>query len=156
MAIVPPSVRVTTTVAERGQVSGSNQKLDPKLSAAIFSGSLRSAGEGSLSEVVQVGSRYSVAYVQDLKKAGLRPLSEVRSQIETQVLGSKQAEAAANFMEKHVSALKPVDNLKTVLEEQAKRVAAAEKAAGTATPNTPSATPGTSSGTPATPEPATK
>lgn len=139
------------TVSERGTITGGEQKLDPKLESAVFSGPLRSVGEGSLTDVVQVGNRYSVAYVSDLKKAAVQPLSAVRSQIEQQVLGSKKSEASKAFMSKQVDALKPVDNLKTVLADQAKRVAAAEKAAATSTGGTTTTAPATPNATPATP-----
>lgn len=138
------------TVSERGTVAPSTPQapgtLDSKLEAAIFTGQLRSVGEGSLSEVVPVGARYSVAYIKDLKKAGIQPLSAVHSQVETQLLASKKAEAGAAFLKKEVDALKPTNNLKAVLDAQAKRVAATEKAAegtGSSAPQAKPTTPST-------------
>lgn len=127
------ATKAGATVSERGTVAPVTPEapgsIDAKLSDAVFTGALRSVGEGGLSNVVQVGKRYSVAYVKDLKKAATKPLSEVRTQIEQQALQAKKTELAQKFMKDEVAKLKPVDNLKTVLADQAKRVAAAEKAA---------------------------
>ncbi|MFC4639722.1 peptidylprolyl isomerase [Deinococcus hohokamensis] len=131
------------TVSERGSVTAGDGKLGEALDAAVFSAkSLKPAGEGSLSDVVKVGERYSVLYVTDLKPAATQPLSAVRDQIETQVLASKRAETGQAFLAKQVAALNPVDKLKTVLAAQEKRVAAS---APKATPQT--ATPNGSTGT---------
>lgn len=151
------ATKAGATVSERGTVSPTTNPqmpgpLDSKLEAAVFGGDLRSAGEGSLSSVVQVGKRYSVAYVKDFKKAAVKPLSEVRSQIEQQALQSKKAEASQNFLKTEVAKLKPVNNLKTVLADQAKRVAAAEKEAAASEPAT---TPGTGTDKATTTPPAT-
>ncbi|UQN05638.1 peptidylprolyl isomerase [Deinococcus sp. QL22] len=142
------------TVSERGAVTGGDGKLGEELNAAVFTAkTLKTAGEGSLSDVVQVGTRYSVAYVADLKRAATQPLSAVRTQIEQQVLGTKKNEVGTAFVAKQVAALKPTDNLKTILAAQEKRV---PKAVAPATPaaGTP-ATPATGTDAPATETPAT-
>lgn len=141
------ATKAGATVSERGSVTAGDGKLDKALDAAV-SGALRSVGEGSLTAVVPVGKRFSVAYVRDLKKASTKPFSEVRGQLEEGVLARKKMEASGAFLKKQVDALKPVDNLKKVLDEQAKRVAAAEKAAKAASP-TPQTTPATPPAAPA-------
>ncbi|QLG09361.1 peptidyl-prolyl cis-trans isomerase [Deinococcus sp. D7000] len=169
------------TVSERGAVTAGDSKLSPELEAAVFSAkTLKDAGEGSLSDVVKVGDRYSVLYVTDLKPAVTQPLSAVRGQIEAQVLAAKKNEAGQAFVSKEVAALKPTDNLDKVLAAQAKRVADAEPkptapASDSSTPDsaapagaTPadgapadaapkdSATPPATDAEPATPAPATR
>lgn len=135
--------RAGATVSERGGVTAGDGKLSPELEAAVFSATtLKDAGEGSLSDVVKVGNRYSVVYVTDLKPAVTQPLSAVRGQIEAQVLGTKKSEAGQAFVSREVAALNPTDNLDRVLEAQAERVAAAAP-----TP-TPPATDPAPSGTP--------
>ncbi|WP_192930834.1 peptidylprolyl isomerase [Deinococcus sp. AJ005] len=134
------------TVSERGAVTAGDSKLSPELEAAVFGATaLKDAGEGSLSDVVKVGDRFSVLYATDLKQAVTQPLSAVRAQIEPQVLATKKGEAGQAFVTKEVATLKPTDNLEKVLAAQAKRVAAAEPK-----PTTPTATPATP-GTPTTP-----
>lgn len=138
------ATRAGATVSERGSVTAGDGKLNEALDQAVQGVNLRAVGEGSLTPVVKVGDRYSVAYVRDLKKATTKPLAEVRAGLEQQVLGEKQAAASQAFFDQQLKALNPTDNLKQVLAEQEKRVAAAEKAAA------PTAAPGT---TPATPTP---
>ncbi|GAA5511499.1 foldase protein PrsA [Deinococcus carri] len=123
------------TVSERGEVQPGTPEapgtLNPALEAAVFTAKdLRTAGEGSLSDVVKVGNRYSVAYVTDLKRAAVQPLAEVRDRIREQVLAQKRGEVGHAYLAKEVAALKPVNNLQKVLAAQEKRVAAA-------TPKTP-------------------
>lgn len=114
------------TVSEHGAVTAGDSKLSADLNAAVFSAkTLKPAGEGSLSDVVKVGERYAVLYVTELKPAATQPLSAVRAQIETQVLGSKRTEAGQKFLTEQVATLKPVNKLKDVLAAQEKRVAAA-------------------------------
>ncbi|UBV43267.1 peptidyl-prolyl cis-trans isomerase [Deinococcus taeanensis] len=114
------------TVSERGSVTGGDGKLSEALNAAVFSAkSLRDAGEGSLSDVVKVGDRYSVLYITDLQRAATQPLSAVRGQIETQVLAQKKSEEGQKFLQAQVATLKPSDKLKEILAAQEKRVAAA-------------------------------
>lgn len=162
-------------------MTAGDSKLSPELEAAVFSAkTLKDAGEGSLSDVVKVGDRYSVLYVTDLKPAVTQPLSAVRGQIEAQVLAAKKNEAGQAFVSKEVAALKPTDNLDKVLAAQAKRVADAEPkptapASDSSTPDsaapagaTPadgapadaapkdSATPPATDAEPATPAPATR
>jgi peptidyl-prolyl cis-trans isomerase C len=149
---VAAATRAGGTVSERGAVTSGDQKLGTELETAVFGPNLRSVGEGSLSPVVPAGQRFSVAYVTDLKRATTQPLSAVRAQIEEQVLASKKSEAGQKFIAEQVAALKPTNRLQTVLDAQAKRVAAA--APKTTTPATGTGTPAT--GTPATGTPATE
>lgn len=151
---VAAATRAGGTVSERGAVTSGDQKLGTELESAVFGPSLRSAGEGSLSPVVPVGQRFSVAYVTDLKRATTQPLSAVRAQIETQVLATKKGEAGQKFLAEQVAALKPTNRLQAVLDAQAKRVAAAAPKTETPATGTPATgTPAT--GTPATGTPAT-
>ncbi|GGS20860.1 peptidylprolyl isomerase [Deinococcus knuensis] len=146
------AVKAAGTLSERGQVTAGDGKLDEALNAAVFEArSLRDAGEGSLTDPVKVGERYSVAYVTDLKPAATEPLSAVKAQIESQVLAQKQSEEGQKFLAAQVATLKPKDNLKAVLAAQEKRVeAAAPKAAPTTEGSEDSAAPATDSKTPAT------
>ena len=138
------ATKAGATVSERGSVTSGDQKLDAELDKAVQGTGLRAVGDGSLTPVVKVGERYSVAYVRDLKKATTRPLGEVKAQLEPQVLNEKQTAAMQAFFDKQLKELKPTDNLQKILDEQAKRVTAAEKAAGTTTtPATPQTTPAT-------------
>ncbi|SMB94562.1 peptidylprolyl isomerase [Deinococcus hopiensis] len=152
--VVTAAATLGGTVSERGEVApGTAQTpgpLDPALESVVFTGkNFKSAGEGSLSEPLKVGQRFVVAYVTDLKKANVQPLAKVRSQIETQVLNQKKQEAGQAFLAKEVAALKPVNNLKKILADQAKRVAAAEPKKETPKAGTGS-TGGAGSSTPAT------
>lgn len=118
------------TVSERGQVAPGTPEapgtLDPAVEAAVFTAqNLRSAGEGSLSDVVKVGERFVVAYVTDLKRATTQPLAAVQDQIRQQVLTTKKQEAGQAYVAGQVEALKPTNNLQKVLDAQQKRVAAA-------------------------------
>ncbi|GGR59925.1 peptidylprolyl isomerase [Deinococcus seoulensis] len=146
------AVKAAGTLSERGQVTAGDGKLDEALNAAVFEArSLRDAGEGSLTDPVKVGERYSVAYVTDLKPAATEPLSAVKAQIESQVLAQKQNEEGQKFLAAQVATLKPKDNLKAVLAAQEKRVeAAAPKATPTTEGSEDSAAPATDSKTPAT------
>ena len=138
------ATKAGATVSERGSVTSGDQKLDAELDKAVQGTGLRAVGDGSLTPVVKVGERYSVAYVRDLKKATTRPLGEVKAQLEPQVLNEKQTAAMQAFFDKQLKELKPTDNLQKILDEQTKRVTAAEKAAGTTTtPATPQTTPAT-------------
>ncbi|MBB5235272.1 peptidyl-prolyl cis-trans isomerase [Deinococcus budaensis] len=138
------------TVSERGQVAPGTPDapgpLDPAVEAAVFTAqNLRSAGEGSLSDVVKVGDRFVVAYVTDLQRAAVQPLSAVREQIRQQVLATKKQEAGQAYVAKQVETLKPVNNLQKVLDAQQKRVAAAAPPPATQ----PKAGEGTDTGAPA-------
>ncbi len=144
------------TVSERGAVTAGDSKLSEELNAAVFSAqSLKDAGEGSLTDVVKVGDRYSLLYVTDLKRAETQPLSAVRAQIEPQVLATKKNEAGQAYLTEQVATLKPENNLKAVLEAQQKRVAAAAPkpatTPGSATPATPGSDAAAPSGEGATP-----
>ena len=143
------------TVSERGNLSAGDAKLSAAMSKAIFdTNSLKSVGEGSVSDVIQSGNSYSVAYVTDLVRATVKPLAEVRSVIEPQLLAQKRAEAGQAYLKAQMKDIKVDNKLSSVLAAQEKRVAAAAPAPATAAPATPDAS-GTTSGTPATTEPAT-
>lgn len=135
------------TVSERGQVTPAPDQTGQvaPLTAAAFGTGLRQVTGGSLTPVIQSGNRYLVGYVRDLVRPTTKPLAEVREEIRTQLLGTKQGEVGQAFIKKEVDALKPKNNLETVLAAQAKRVAAAK-------PATPPATTTGGSAAPATPE----
>ncbi|WP_155298151.1 peptidylprolyl isomerase [Deinococcus kurensis] len=137
---VSAASKVGGTVSERGAVTAGDGKLSEELNAAVFAAkSLKDAADGSLSDVVKVGDRYSVLYVTDLKPAEAKTFAQVRDQIEPVVLGQKKSSEGQTFLDAQVKTLKPTDNLKAVLAAQEKRVAAAA-------PKTP-ATPAKDSGT---------
>lgn len=144
------------TVSERGSVTAGDKKLNDALDRAVFAANrLQAAGEGSLSDVTDTSSRYSLAYVTDLVKASVRPLNEVRTSIYDQLLAQKKQAAATAYVAAQMKTVKTQDLLAQVLAAQTKRLAAeAPKAttptapAGSATPGTP-ATPTTTPATPA-------
>ena len=131
------------TVSERGSVTAGDKKLNDALDKAVFTANrLQAAGEGSLSDVTDTSGRYSLAYVSDLVKASVRPLSEVRTSIRDQLLAQKKAEAAKAYVAAQMKTVKTQDLLAQVLAAQTKRLAA--EAPKTSTPTAPagSATPG--------------
>jgi len=142
------------TVSERGDVTEGDKKLSDPLDKAVFAeGRLQAAGEGSLSDVVDNGGKFSLAYVTDLVKASVKPLDEVRSTISDTLLTQKKQEASNAYLKAQLKNVKTQDLLTQVLADQTKRVAAEKPAA---TPGT-STTPGTSpnSTTPDTKTPST-
>lgn len=133
------------TVSERGSVTAGDKKLNDALDKAVFAtGRLQAAGEGSLSDVTDTGGRYSLAYVTDLVKASVRPLSEVRTSISDQLLTQKKQAAATAYVAAQMKTVKTQDLLAQVLAAQTKRLAA--EAPKVTTPTTP---------TPTTPQPTT-
>ena len=139
------------TVSERGSVTAGDKKLNDALDRAVFAANrLQAAGEGSLSDVTDTSSRYSLAYVTDLVKASVRPLSEVRTSIYDQLLAQKKQAAATAYVTAQMKTVKTQDLLAQVLAAQTKRLAA--EAPKTTTPTTPTAPAGSATpGTPATP-----
>nr|WP_246581008.1 peptidylprolyl isomerase [Deinococcus aestuarii] len=138
-SFVAAASRAGGTVSERGSVTAGGETLGEELNAAVFtSRNLRDVGEGSLSEVVPVGQRFSVAYVTDLKPGATQPLAAVRAQIQDQVLAQKRQEAGQAYLAREIATLGPVNNLQQVLAAQEKRVAAqAPKPPAATTPATP-------------------
>ena len=129
------------TVSERGALQQGDPKLNPALGKAIFgTASLRAAGAGSVSDVIESGKTFSVAYVTDLVKPSVKALAEVKDVIRPQLLAQKRVEVGAAYLKAQLVGLKVQNDLSAVLAAQDKRLAAAN-------PVTPSsATP--SSGTP--------
>ena len=140
------------TVSERGSVTAGDKKLNDALDKAVFAtGRLQAAGEGSLSDVTDTSGRYSLAYVTDLVKASVRPLSEVRTSIYDQLLTQKKQAAATAYVVAQMKTVKTQDLLAQVLAAQTKRLAAeAPKTSTPATPITPAPTPGAAPTTPTT------
>ncbi|GGR89308.1 peptidylprolyl isomerase [Deinococcus sedimenti] len=137
------------TVSERGSVTAGDGKLSEELNAAVFTArSLKDAADGSLSDVVKVGDRYSVLYVTDLKPAESQSFADVRDQIEPVVLSQKKGTEGQQFLDAQVKTLKVTDKLKDVLAAQEKRVAAATPKAP-ATPTKDGATDGKTDAAPA-------
>ncbi|AZI42109.1 peptidyl-prolyl cis-trans isomerase [Deinococcus psychrotolerans] len=148
------------TVSERGSVTAGDAALNPALSKAVFdTSSLRPAGEGSVSDVIENGKTYSVAYVTDLVRANIKPLKEVDAVIRSQLLAQKRAEAGQAYIKAQMKDIKVDNKLSAVLAAQEKRIAAAApKPATPATPpvtTTPVTTPPTASGTEPAKTPAT-
>lgn len=119
------ATRAGGTVSERGNITEGNG-VDAALEKAMFNGPLRGAGEGSLSEVVEVAGRYSIAYLTDLQKAVDKPLSEVRESIENQLISSKRSEKGVEYLKNQVDKLTTTNDLEKVLAEQQKRVEASQ------------------------------
>jgi len=140
------------TVSERGSVTAGDKKLNDALDRAVFAANrLQAAGEGSLSDVTDTSGRYSLAYVSDLVKASVRPLSEVRTSIYDQLLAQKKQAAATAYVAAQMKTVKTQDLLAQVLAAQTKRLATEAPKATTPTAPAGSATPATPTTTPATP-----
>ena len=126
------------TVAERGRVQGGDEKLAAASEKAVFGGRLSAAGDGSLSEVVEQGGRYSVLYVTELVKASSKPLSEVRAQIRDQLLAQKRDQVGQQFVAAQLKPIKVDNRLGSVLAAEEKRAgASAPKPAAKPQPGTP-------------------
>lgn len=121
------------TVAERGKVQAGDQKLTGASEKAAFSGRLTAAGDGSLSEVTEQGSRYSVLYVTDLVKASAKPLSEVQGQIRTQLIAQKRDQAGQQFVAAQLRPIKVQNDLKSAIAGAEKRAAASAPKPATGT-----------------------
>jgi parvulin-like peptidyl-prolyl isomerase len=146
------------TVSERGAVTEGDKKLADALDKAVFAANrLQPAGEGSLSDVVENGGTYSVAYVTELVKASVKPLAEVQTTIRDQLLTQKKQAAATAYVTAQMKKVKTQDLLSKVLADQTKRLAAEAPKTTPATPATGApATPTTTTpATPATTSPAT-
>ena len=145
------------TVSERGSLTQGDAKLNPALAKAIFdTASLRPAGEGSVSDVIENGQNFSVAYVTDLVRASVKPLKEVEATIRPQLLAQKRSEAGQTYLKAQMKDIKVQNDLSAVLAAQDKRLAAAapKPTPGAATPGSsaPATTPAAT--TPATTPPA--
>ena len=133
-------------------MTAGDKKLNDALDRAVFAANrLQAAGEGSLSDVTDTSGRYSLAYVSDLVKASVRPLSEVRTSIYDQLLAQKKQAAATAYVAAQMKTVKTQDLLAQVLAAQTKRLAAEAPKATTPTAPAGSATPATPTTTPATP-----
>lgn len=147
------------TVSERGAVTEGDpaSKLSPALSKAIFgTDGLRKVEGGSLSDVVEQGNHYSVAYVTNLVPASVKSLSEVRDTLKQQLLMQKRNEVGTAYLKEQMKGIKVENNLSKVLAEQQKAVTAAEPKAAPATPSkTPSSATPAGNATPAETAPTT-
>ncbi len=146
------------TVSERGNLAADDTKLNPALSKAIFgTASLRPAGEGSVSDVIESGKNYSVAYVTDLVRASIKPLREVESVIRPQLLAQKRNEVGQAYIKAQMKNIKVENKLSEVLAAQEKRLAAAAPKTPATTPTAPADPAATAdpapTTTPATPTP---
>lgn len=135
------------TVSERGTLQEGDPKLNPALGKAIFgTASLRPAGAGSVSDVIESGKTFSVAYVTDLVKPSVKALDEVKEIIRPQLLAQKRVEVGAAYLKAQLAGIKVQNDLSAVLAAQEKRVAvavpttpsAATPSAGTSSAATPS------------------
>lgn len=142
------------TVSERGATTEGdpNSKLSPALTKAVFAtGGLRQVTGGGLSEVVEQGKQYSVAYVTNLVSANVKSLSEVRDLIKQKLLADKRNAEGMNYLKEQMKGVKVENNLSKVLAAQQKAVSAAEPKQ--ATPS--SAAPGGTGTAPSSTAPAT-
>jgi len=113
------------TVSERGSVTGGDQKLSEVAEKAVFQADrLTPAGEGSVTDVVESGERFSVLFVKDLVKASTKPLSEVRDQIREQLETQLRSEAGQKFVQEQLKSVKVENKLESVLKEVEKRAKA--------------------------------
>lgn len=139
------------TASEFGPVQEGDSKLSPLLEAAVFkSGRLSPINDGSVSDVLERDGKFAILFVQDLVRARVKPLSEVRSEASEQLLSEKQTQAGQAFLTKERDGIKIQNLLKKALETQQARIdAAATKApqapgslpSGATTTPTPKATP---------------
>ena len=143
------------TVSERGSVTAGDKKLNDALDKVVFAANrLQAAGEGSLSDVTDTSGKYSLAYVSDLVKASVRPLSEVKTSIYDQLLTQKKQAAATAYVTAQMKTVKTQDLLAQVLAAQTKRLAAEAPKTSTPaapTPTTPAPAPTTPKTAPSTP-----
>ncbi|WP_245528354.1 peptidylprolyl isomerase [Deinococcus maricopensis] len=111
---------------QQGQADQSGQpKLNPLLDKAVYdAGRLEPAGEGSLSDVVEVNGRFSLAYVRDLVRGSTKPLSEVSDQVRETLLQEARTQAGQAYLQAQLKGLKITKSLDKVLAAQEKRVAA--------------------------------
>ena len=120
------------TVAERGAATAGQPdpttgqpKLTEAVEKAVFqSNRLADAGEGSVTDVVEAGGRFTVVYVTDLVKATTQPLAGVRDQIRQQLEAQKKAEAGQQFVQAQLKSVKVDNQLEKVLAEVTKRAEA--------------------------------
>lgn len=149
--IVPQAAQLGGTLTEYGQLKQgetdpqTNQpKLNPVLDKAVFAaGRLQSAAEGSVSDVVEAGGLFYLAYVRDLVPASVTPLAQIEPQVRQAALTEKQTEARSAYLEKAIKDVKIENKLAQVLAEQAARVQAASATSSNSTASASSA--GTSS-----------
>lgn len=120
----------------QGETDPQNQqpKLSPLLDKAVFgAGRLQPAGDGSVSDVVEVGGRFSVAYVRELVPATVKPLAEVREQIRSGLLRQEKQTQGQKYVTEQLASLKVENKLDEVLKAQAKRVEAQKPVSGGST-----------------------
>lgn len=114
------------TVSERGAVTQGDGKLGAETDTAVFGATakLASVGEGSVTDIVQSGGRYSIAYVKDLVKASTQTLAEVRDELRAQLLEQKRQTAGQAFVQARLKNFKVQNDLQKVVTEVEKRAAA--------------------------------
>ena len=150
--VVQTAAQAGGTLTEYGSVKQGEQdaqtqqpKLNPVLDKAIFAaGRLQPAGDGSVSDVVEVSGRSSIAWVHDLVPANTTPLAQVRAQVSEAALQEKLTTAKTAYVESQTKGVKVVNNLQKVLAAQQARVAAAEASSTKGTSATGSSATGTS------------
>ncbi|WP_229684799.1 peptidylprolyl isomerase [Deinococcus roseus] len=114
------------TVNETGTITDTSSNVSPILIQSIFkSGRLTAAGEGSLTDVLEVDKKFVVAYVSDLVKPSVKTLAEVHDQIRDQVLQQKVTQKGQAFIAAERKKLKVENKLETVLKAQQTEVDAA-------------------------------
>lgn len=114
------------TVNETGTITESSSEVNPVIIQSVFkSGRLTSAGEGSLTDVLEVDKKFVVGYVSDLVKPTTRSLDEVREQIRTQLQQQKVTQKGQAFLAAERKKLKVENKLADVLKEQQTQVDAA-------------------------------
>ncbi|PYE53362.1 peptidylprolyl isomerase [Deinococcus yavapaiensis] len=114
------------TVAERGAVTQGDGKLGTEIDAAVFGAKAKLAGvgEGSVTDVVQTGNRYSIGFVKDLVKASTKSFDEVREELRSQLLQQKRQTTGQTFVTAQLKSFKVQNNLQKVVADLDKRAAA--------------------------------
>ncbi|GEM45350.1 peptidylprolyl isomerase [Deinococcus cellulosilyticus] len=114
------------TVNETGTVTDTSSNVSPVILQSIFkSGRLTGAGEGSVSDVLEVDKKFVVAYVSDLVKPSVKTLAEVHDDIREQVLQQKISQKGQAFITAERKKLKVENKLQDILKAQQTEVDAA-------------------------------
>lgn len=114
------------TVNETGTVTDTSSNVSPVVLQSVFkSGRLTSAGEGSVTDVLEVDKKFVVAYVSDLVKPSVKTLAEVHEDIRAQVLQQKISQKGQAFITAERKKLKVENKLEEVLKAQQTEVDAA-------------------------------
>ena len=131
------------TANELGAVANddSGARLSTAVVNAVFKGTVQTAGNGSLTDVVEVKSpevtRYVVAYATEFIKPRVQPFAEVQDSVKALVEGQARQKASEAYFAKMQKDFSVQNLLKAAVDEQAKRVPQVKTPATPATPVAP-------------------